>query len=94
MKTKGEPFLNRERALATGSILTVPGRLLERWQVLAQSANGKYLLLRRMNVVGKEFKSTNDLATVPTHRVDRVDLIIESDFWLAVFPALAVGGAV
>lgn len=86
MSRKAEPFFNPGRYTLTGSMLTVPGQSLERWQVLATSANGKYFLVRRISIVGQELKPTGDLATVPVHRVSPKDLMVESDFWLSVFP--------
>ena len=90
MSRQSIPVLNRERTVPVGTMLTVPGQSLEHWQLLATSANGKYFLMRRINVIGQEFKPTNDWATVPVHRVDPKDMMIESSFWLAVFPHITL----
>ena len=79
------PVLSRQVTVPLGSLLIVPGQALERWQVIATSANGKYFLVRRITLSGKEFVPANDLATVPIHRVSPHDKMIESGFWLSIF---------
>lgn len=81
---QGKPNLNRKPTNWTGATLTDPEG--NRYEVIAVSANGFHLLLRRWVNDGTRLIRTNQLASIPVARADKNSHSLESGPWLAIFP--------